>query len=281
MRIDREHVHFQLRQSPAPILHLVGKRDHKGPKSRIFRTPLYYLFHYILEGSGTVLTPENQLEEVTAGDWFFAFPDCCLGYEQHPHDPWRYTWVGFSGNRISDVLAEAGIGPQTYIRRADPDPAVTQLFDRMFACMSTPGPSSHSHLLGNMYLAQLLAYLRESAPEIPPITDQRQETRADEAIERACTFMINHFTEGINAQDVARHVDLERTYFSKIFAKHTGTTVRDYLAALRLNRAKELLQQSTQTIETIAQSTGFSEARSFARFFKQQTGQPPSAYRTD
>lgn len=68
-----------------------------------------------------------------------------------------------------------------------------------------------------------------------------------------------------------------RTLHRKL--QEAGTSYRELLDALRLDRARELLRDGGVSVQEVAQRAGFDESGSFARWFRQATGQTPSDFR--
>lgn len=68
-----------------------------------------------------------------------------------------------------------------------------------------------------------------------------------------------------------------RTLHRKL--QEAGTSYRELLDDLRRDRARELLRESTLSIQEVAQRAGFDETASFTRWFKQLTGATPSEFR--
>ncbi len=64
-----------------------------------------------------------------------------------------------------------------------------------------------------------------------------------------------------------------------IVLDQTGMTFSKYLEKLRIDKAKELLQDGTKTVEAIALEVGYGSDKSFRRAFKKVTNCPPSAYK--
>ncbi|MBN2164722.1 MAG: helix-turn-helix domain-containing protein [Marinilabiliaceae bacterium] len=82
-----------------------------------------------------------------------------------------------------------------------------------------------------------------------------------------------------NQQMLAVHLSVsQRQLYRKIDAL-TGKTVHDYINSVRLNKAKELLQNKDLTITEIAEMVGFSELSNFSRSFSKQFGVSPGKYR--
>ncbi|MFZ1988277.1 MAG: AraC family transcriptional regulator ligand-binding domain-containing protein [Alphaproteobacteria bacterium] len=61
--------------------------------------------------------------------------------------------------------------------------------------------------------------------------------------------------------------------------REEGTSYRNMLSSVRLERAMSLLKESTEPIETIARSLGYAATSHFTRAFTQWTGTPPSRVR--
>ena len=69
------------------------------------------------------------------------------------------------------------------------------------------------------------------------------------------------------------------SYVRKIFAGLFGCDFSYYLNVIRIEKVKELLENSSKSIDSIAQLTGFNSKPSFYRNFKSITGFTPSDYR--
>ena len=83
----------------------------------------------------------------------------------------------------------------------------------------------------------------------------------------------------LSREELAELVHLNADYFSVVFKKHFGKTLTEYLLHIRIDYAKELLLKSSQSIDTVAQTVGFSNTSYFYRKFKEVTGITPNEYR--
>jgi len=68
-------------------------------------------------------------------------------------------------------------------------------------------------------------------------------------------------------------------YFCKFFKKVTGSTFKEYLVNIRIDKAKELLLKSNTSITDIAYQVGFKNLSYFYRSFKKSLKLNPSEYR--
>jgi AraC-like DNA-binding protein len=90
-----------------------------------------------------------------------------------------------------------------------------------------------------------------------------------------------HIRDGrdISLTAMAAAAGLERRTFLRRFANATGMTPIEYCRAVRIARARELLEFGTTRQKQIAQSLGYENVASFARVFRKVTGWAPGAYR--
>ncbi len=84
----------------------------------------------------------------------------------------------------------------------------------------------------------------------------------------------------ISLKEISRELDINPSYVSREFSKYFGKqSFGEYVRNLRIDRAKQLLQDTKCTLTEIAYLTGFSDQSHFTRIFKKHTGENPSGYR--
>lgn len=96
-------------------------------------------------------------------------------------------------------------------------------------------------------------------------------------IERACRFMDEHCGEHITLDRLCECSGLSKSTLLRSFAKARGVTPYRYLQAIRINKAKELLEQGAKPIDA-AFLTGFSDQSHFTNLFGTFIGMPPGTY---
>ena len=90
-----------------------------------------------------------------------------------------------------------------------------------------------------------------------------------------------HIRDGrdVSLTSMAAAAGLERRTFLRRFARATGMTPIEYCRAVRIARARELLEFGNLPQKMIAQSLRYKDVTSFARVFRKATGLAPGAYR--
>jgi AraC-like DNA-binding protein len=92
-------------------------------------------------------------------------------------------------------------------------------------------------------------------------------------------FVQAHVEESITLDQVVRHVNVSRFYFCKLFKKATGLTLTDYVARVRVERAKTLLSDPNSRVSEVVFASGFGSIPRFNEVFKRHVGMPPTEYR--
>lgn len=108
-----------------------------------------------------------------------------------------------------------------------------------------------------------------------------QQTKSDfhhPQIVRKCVQYINaHTHENITLEQLADGSAYSKEYIAKLFRKHMGMSVSDYIQKVRIDEAKDLLLQGKSCGE-VACILNYTSQSYFIRQFKKQTGMTPKLY---
>lgn len=84
----------------------------------------------------------------------------------------------------------------------------------------------------------------------------------------------------IHSSAVADHFNLSVDHISRLFKGAGDTSLSDYIINTKIDKAKELIENTDHSIRQIAQMLGYSDPNYFVRVFKKRTGVTPTEYRT-
>ncbi len=105
------------------------------------------------------------------------------------------------------------------------------------------------------------------------------ETKTD-VIEKAKDFIAKHYTDPeLHLSAVADYVGLSEKYFSSRFNKETGQSFVNYLTALRIAHAKQLILKTDMKMYEISEAAGFTSVEHFTRVFKKVEQISPKKFR--
>ena len=100
-----------------------------------------------------------------------------------------------------------------------------------------------------------------------------------DVIYRAVAYIKRNHDSRITLRDVADHVFLSLSYFSKVFREETGQAPGAFLTAIRIDAAKKLLRDPAVSMVEIPGRVGFESQSYFTRVFKKTAGLTPGRYR--
>jgi len=122
---------------------------------------------------------------------------------------------------------------------------------------------------------------------IAPHRDGRQAQFVERPIQRRENSLLAGLLEQMNRRiaedfsvpELARMAAMSERTFLRRFKEATGCTPADWLRFARLDRARQLLESSSFSIEAIAQQCGFRTATTLREQFRKRLGVSPSAYK--
>jgi len=93
--------------------------------------------------------------------------------------------------------------------------------------------------------------------------------------------MIEHdLDRDLPLEELAQRVNLSYSRLRHVFKAETGMTPARYRKALRMQKAKELVEETFLSMKEIMTSVGIKDKNQFARDFRRAYGLTPSEYRT-
>ncbi len=236
-----------------------------------------YVIHFVREGWGRYQL--NQLVfPVHEGSSFTLFPGVLLHYQADKVDPWRYYWVAFAGPSAKRLLERIGVTVLRPVVQHRRPVAVLRLFESMLRS------ASRRSLAGDLAVASCLyrlASLMASDAALPlDAADRQVRDPLDERVLRSISLIQENFRRpDFTVEEVANLVGLERSYFSKLFRMHTGTSPHAFLSRTRLEQACRMLESASAPIKRVAAACGFRDQNYFDKVFRGGTGLSPSMYR--
>lgn len=238
------------------------------------RFPNHFHEHYVIgfvDRGSRRLTCSDKIFEIGPGDIVLLQPlqnHCCEQIDQVPLD-WRS--LNISCPRMEEITEEI-TGRRSLpefsrivVPRSEMVAGLRELHD-----MALEGQKElEKEELLYFFMEQLIAEYtqRAAGPDVPPGTEVR----------RTCEYMEAHYMDAVTLADLSRVSGLKKYTLLRHFTVERGITPYQYLSALRVNKAKGLLEAGEELID-VAMRTGFSDQSHFTRFFKSFIGVTPKVY---
>lgn len=122
-------------------------------------------------------------------------------------------------------------------------------------------------------------YLEEIVNVIFNLSNNTQSDKNQKIISVIKNYVADHLSEDLTLTTISDYVNYNSSYVSRLFKQTTGLSLSDYISNCRLNKAKELLDNTNDTIQVIAQKVGFDSSQYFSMVFRKLTGISPRDYR--
>ncbi len=108
---------------------------------------------------------------------------------------------------------------------------------------------------------------------------QKMNSAVSESVQSALDYIYKHITEPVSLAQIADSVALSPCYLSRLFAKETGVSLKDYILEMKVEKAQNLLKYSEVSSAEIAQFLSFSSQSHFISTFRRITGTTPKKYK--
>jgi AraC family transcriptional regulator, regulatory protein of adaptative response / methylphosphotriester-DNA alkyltransferase methyltransferase len=95
----------------------------------------------------------------------------------------------------------------------------------------------------------------------------------------AVAIVEREYARDVALDDIARRIASSRRQLQRAYAEIGGTTFREHLTAVRMERAAELLTRRNVTVREVAHRVGYRQPAQFAKAFRRRHGVAPSDYR--
>lgn len=109
--------------------------------------------------------------------------------------------------------------------------------------------------------------------------DERIENQNSNLINEAKQYIYENLEKDISLDEVAEHINISSAYLSKLFKDKTGVNFVTFIKELRFERAKELLLNTSLSIQQIAFEVGYNTPAYFIQQFKAKYGYTPNRFR--
>lgn len=181
-----------------------------------------------------------------------------------------------SKNYESIIIIVSGYDDFTYVRQA----LRLQVYDYLLK----PVPKGDFYRIMRKINEELSA--RRPNDEVMHYTDNKSDISGGDRSYSGIVLRVkehidqNYQDAELNLSHVAERFNINKTYLSKLMKREMGYSFVEYLTEVRIDRAKELLQEHMKMYE-ISKKIGYKSQHYFSRVFKKSQGKNPMEYRNE
>lgn len=226
-------------------------------------------FYFVTEGTFSI-TIDGTAYTAQPGDWFFIPAGVMHRYRNFPDKPMAKYWMHFDLYPSSNLLAPLNV---KYRVRASAVPRVTELFQE-FGRLQNSSDLCDRLQVKAIILNLLAEYIRLAGKNTDVVLDDR-----DEQMRNVLSYINENFKRNLTTGELAAICHMHPTHFIRAFKTKTAQTPHQYIADIRMEYARQLLDRSDRSIMEIAEEAGFYDLAHFSRSFKRYFALSPTEYR--
>lgn len=190
---------------------------------------------------------------------------------------------GFLRNVLGDALETATIlgrfkSDDNVIHLAGPERGQLEgILDRMLR--ESQSQARDSVILSRLYLGELLVMIGRLSKDLFH-TDRAAMTVTESTVSSIAAYIRANHADDLSLTSLAERFCMSRCYLARLFKKHSGFTVVQYINLVRVSEAARLLAPSVR-VSDVAMQVGFSNLSHFGKVFRKCMGTSPRRYRSN
>jgi len=236
-----------------------------------------YQLKYVVRGRGILQTASMSQTLLNPGDFFLICPGEWHTYWPEQETGWDSYWIGFEGDIINRWVANGFFSRRHPLVHVGFRDQVVSLFQHALN-VAFAERRGHQQMLSGVaeVLCSNFCYSQQRQQ-----AEDTQKTLSGEALVviDGRRLIRNHLEEDISIQEIASQLGVSYSYFRKYFKRYTGYSPSYYQQFLRLQMAKEVLQNTNASVAEVAYRFQFTSPDYFSFRFREVLGVSPSSFK--
>lgn len=230
-----------------------------------------YLFFLVSSGSGN-LVYDGLEYHLSAGDCVFI--DCRRPYSHSTTDDlWNLSWVHFDGPTAANIYQKYKERGGLPAFKSDHFSLYSESFKNLYKIASSSSYIRDMEI--NTGISAILSLLMADSwhPE------EAQPGTKKTSMVKVKKYLDENFAKKIVLDDLAERYHINKYYLTRVFKEQFGVSIMEYLLAVRITEAKNMLRFSNMSAEEIGIECGIGDVYYFSRVFKKVEGMGVREYR--
>jgi AraC-like DNA-binding protein len=227
---------------------------------------------YIANGKGIFESENTAPIIVEAGTAFLLFPGVWHRYKPLEETGWEEFWVGFKGHYAEYLMQQDCFMPQKPMIKIGFNSEFLNVFIRLIDTLKYEGVAYRQ--LSSCLVIQLLGLVYTSA-----LMSEKSHNRQEQIIHHIRYKIHENWESEINFEELASQFNVSYVWFRKAFKAVMGISPGQYHLNIKIEKACQIIRETTLSISEIAYKTGFYSEFYFSKIFKKKMNVSPSDYR--
>ncbi len=139
--------------------------------------------------------------------------------------------------------------------------------------------SSNYQMAMELCVIELLLYMTRDLKRYPDASSDTKDNKNLRHAYEIADYLSEHYRDDIDLDFLAKKFFLSKYYLCRTFHEVTGYNIREYINIYRIRAAKQLLEESDESIDSVASKVGYHSSTHFEKIFKSYMNISPLKYR--
>jgi AraC family transcriptional regulator, arabinose operon regulatory protein len=230
--------------------------------------PQHILIHCV-KGRGWY-SINNEIHSVKTNDYFIIPANTAHKYGADINDPWSIYWVHFTGE-----FAKYYFSLLTKTKKNGPINAIVNT-SRQFLFYDIIQHLELMNNTDNIIYSNSCLYAFLSSFQT---SEMKISVNENDIIQQCITFMKASLHKNLRLDDFSSQLNLSSSHLSAIFRKRMKYSPIHLFTSFKVQKACQMLMDSSQNVKTIAYSLGYDDPYHFSRVFKNIMGVSPKKFK--
>ncbi len=230
-----------------------------------------FVLHYIEKGHG-IIRINNRTYSSNGHNGYILKRSQVVTYSGNRTDPWKTWWIGLTGSDLEKFLNRTKLNDQDVLEFEEKSPAVLLIKE---ICKTT----ERTHEISNFWYKQktyalLEALEKEFSNDKIIILNSNQDI-----VEQVYAHICKNYDSPLKINELANQFGISRSRLFTRFKERYGKTPKQFILIVKIDKAKQMLDETADSVSEIAQKIGFGDYFTFEKAFKKATGLSPTEWR--
>lgn len=232
-----------------------------------------FMLHFLVSGQG-LYKIRNKTFHLKKGDCFLVIPDEDTYYEANKTDPYEFYWIGFRGVNAKQLMEDLGFyRNDNFVYHSNKQEYdILHKYMRNIVTFDEVDEKVYLYNLGHLYL--ILSLLMQKTEKV------RESVKIDENTwKEVSEYIAFNYRQPITIESLSSQFGFHRTSLYKLFKRNTGMSPSDYILNYRLDKAMQMVKNTTHLYKNISIECGFNDPTYFYKAFKRKFRRTPQQIR--
>ena len=233
---------------------------------------------YAISGKATVYSGKDVCV-LRAGEIHFIKKGVYHKIVAEKDDNFRYMCIGYTPRKQHEPLAHIFAELDKYSHFEGADNGNVRILTEMLINESYI-KNPDGDIMINAYMTQIITEVTRILRGIGNPEGRKYDgAQSNFAIYHTIRYIDRSFLEIKSISDIAKKLSYSEYYLAHLFKEKMGITIKQYVQNKKMEAARVLLSDESNTVSDVSEKLGYATAHAFSQAFKRSVGLSPSEYK--